>query len=239
MQIHLIRLFLVTGFLFLSALRAGELPEKYQYIQEAFPEIKVTGVKPSPIAGLLQMSVGAELYYVSEDGKYFITGDIYGMENRENLTETARSEARADYLQSLGDDDGVFFAAENEKYVVTVFTDIDCPYCRKLHREMADYNDNGISVRYLFFPRQGPGTPAWIKAEAVWCADSRQQAMTDAKNGVELESADCEETPVADHYVLGKQMGISGTPAIFTSEGELIVGYRDADELLNLLEEAG
>jgi len=216
---------------------AGELPEKYQYIQDAFPEVTITSVQPSPITGLLQIAVGAELYYVSEDGKYFISGDVYGLDTKENLTEAARTGARASYLQSLGADDGVLFPAENEKYVVTVFTDIDCPYCRKLHREMGQYHERGISVRYLFFPRAGPGTPGWVKADAVWCAESRQDAMTAAKNGTELAAADCEPTPIALHYQLGKQMGISGTPAIFTSSGRLIVGYRGADDLLKLLQE--
>jgi thiol:disulfide interchange protein DsbC len=235
MRTNFVRL-LPSVALLLASVCWAELPEKYQYIQDAFPDVTITAVEPSPVKGLLQMYVGAELYYVSEDGKYFISGDIYGLESKQNVTEAARTSARATYLQSLGADDGVMFAAENQKYVVTVFTDIDCPYCRKLHREMADYNDRGISVRYLFFPRRGPGSPSWDKADDVWCAESRQQAMTDAKNGVEFDAPACGTTPVAQHFSLGKQMGITGTPAIFTSEGQLIVGYRSAEELLELLE---
>ncbi len=223
-----------------SAVADDALPKKYRFIQDAFPEVEVTSVKPSPIPGVLQMAVGAELYYVSEDGKYFISGDIYGLTSRENLTEAARNEARGAYLASLGDDAGIMFPAPDEKYVVTVFTDIDCPYCRKLHREMADYNERGISVRYLFFPRQGPGSPAWLKADAVWCSASRQDAMTASKNGVEVEAdADCTDTPVAAHYQLGKDLGITGTPAIFTESGQLIVGYQPAAELLNTLQAGG
>jgi len=125
------RLALINAALFSGALVAAELPEKYQYIQEAFPEVDVTSVVPSPIDGLLQMSVGADFYYISEDGKYFISGDIYGLQSRENLTAAARTAARANYLNTLGDDAGVTFVADDEKYVVTIFTDIDCPYCRE------------------------------------------------------------------------------------------------------------
>lgn len=235
MRINFFKVLPAVAFVYVG-MAAAELPEKYQFIQDAFPDVTITSVEPSPVKGLLQMYVGAELYYVSEDGKFFILGDIYGVDSKQNLTEEARTSARAAYLQSLGPDDGVMFAAKNQKYVVTVFTDIDCPYCRKLHREMADYNERGISVRYLFFPRRGPGSPSWEKAEEVWCSPSRQKAMTDAKNGVEFEAPACSSTPVARHYALGKQMGITGTPAIFTSEGELIVGYRSASELLELLE---
>lgn len=216
---------------------ADGVPEQYQFVQEAFPEVDITSVQPSPIPGLLQMAVGADLYYVSEDGNYFIMGDIFGLQSRENLTQMARNSARANYLGQMSKEDGIVFAASDEKYAVTVFTDVDCGYCRKLHREMEGYNERGITVRYLFFPRSGPGTDSWAKADAVWCSSSRNEALTAAKSGVVVEAEDCGETPVARDYKLGKDLGIMGTPAIFSPGGELISGYHSPDDLLAILSE--
>jgi thiol:disulfide interchange protein DsbC len=221
--------------LFSVQLLAAELPEKYAFVQEVFPGAEVTSVTPTPVAGLLEISVGADIYYVSEDGKYFIQGEIMNLDTRVNMTEESRTAARGKYLSDFSGETAITFAAEDEKYKVLVFTDIDCPYCRKLHREMADYNERGITVQYLLFPRSGPGTDSWAKADAVWCSSPQQQAMTDAKSGTLVESEDCGETAVAAHYKLGKDLGIAGTPAIFTESGELIVGYRSAAELEKLL----
>ncbi len=226
---------LISCLLGTAAVSAGSLPAKYKFIQDQFPDVEITAIEPSPIRGVLQMSVGADLYYVSEDGKYFFSGDIYALPAQENLTEVARVKARATYLATLGDDAGVTFAAAKELYRVTVFTDVDCTYCRKLHREIAEYNKRGITVRYLLFPRQGPGTSSWAKAEAVWCAKSRQEALTKAKNGEAIESEKCDASVIADYYKLGKSLGIAGTPSIFTADGQLLVGYHSPDELLNIL----
>jgi thiol:disulfide interchange protein DsbC len=227
----------MTVFLVGDFAEADAVPEQYQFVQDAFPDVDITSVQPSPIPGLLQMAVGADIYYVSENGEYFIMGDIFGLESKDNLTENARNLARASYLNEVGENDGVIFAASDEKYVVTIFTDVDCGYCRKLHREMSAYNDRGISIRYLFFPRTGPGTPSWAKADAVWCADSRNEALTAAKNGVAVEADDCDDTPVAEHYQLGKDLGIVGTPAIFRPDCLLICGYHSPDDFLGLLQE--
>jgi thiol:disulfide interchange protein DsbC len=221
---------------------AGDLPAEYQAVsdmfEKTFPQQKVTSVKSTPIDGLLLVAVGAEIFYVSTDGKYLLAGDLYGMESRENLTEAVRDSARAEYVMKIDPARSILFAAEDPKYTVTVFTDIDCGYCRKLHREIDDYNALGISVRYLFFPRSGPGTESWAKAEAVWCADSPQDAMTAAKNNKPFETEECDDTPVAEHYALVQQLGLRGTPAIFTASGRLISGYVPADEMLEILEES-
>jgi thiol:disulfide interchange protein DsbC len=224
------------GLLIAGAVAAGEIPAEYQFVQDAFPDIEISSVEQSPIDGLLQIAVGADLYYVSQDAKYLLLGDIFVVSTRANLTEARRGVVRADYINQVSQDDGVIFAADDEQFVVTVFTDIDCPYCRKLHREIDAYNAAGITVRYLFFPRKGPGTPGWAKADAIWCSEHRQQALTDAKNGVVIEVENCGATPVAAHYKLGKDIGIAGTPAILTASGQLISGYRTADELLEILQ---
>jgi thiol:disulfide interchange protein DsbC len=236
MRPNLVNVTAAMAALFSVQLFAAELSEEYAFIQEVLPGVEVTSVAATPVAGLLEVSVGADVYYISQDGKYFMQGEMMDLDTRVNLTEQSRTRARGEYLAGFSDETAITFAAEDEQYKVLVFTDIDCPYCRKLHREMADYNERGITVQYLFFPRSGPGTDSWAKADAVWCSSSRQQAMTDAKSGTVVEAEeDCGETAVAAHYKLGKDLGIAGTPAIFTESGQLIVGYRSAEDLEKLL----
>lgn len=213
---------------------AEVLPE-YKFIEEAFPDTEITAVRPSGIMGLLEMEIGAELYYVSADGKYLFQGDIYDISRKLNLTESARSRARLEQVEAFDDSESVVFAADDPLATVTVFTDIDCGYCRKLHREIDQYNARGISVRYLFFPRSGPGTESWRKAEDVWCADDRQDALTRAKNNEKVESKNCDASIVARHYEMVDVLALRGTPAILTEQGQLIIGYRTADEMLEIL----
>lgn len=220
-----------------SAAPSADIPEEYAHLANALPGLTISGIKKSAVSGLLEVSSGADVFYMTEDGKYFMQAEIFELESQQNITEEARSGARAAYIADLSEDSVVTFKAENEQYKVLVFTDIDCPYCRKLHREMAAYNDLGITVEYLFFPRSGPNTDSWSKADAVWCADSRQQGMDDAKNGAAMQVPEgCADTPTAEHYQLGRSLGVTGTPAIFTESGTLIVGYRPAAELKVLLD---
>jgi thiol:disulfide interchange protein DsbC len=226
----------ILAFLLPSGAYSEGVPPEYGYIQDAFPDLVVTAVKPSPVEGFLEVAVGAEFLYVTDDAKYVFRGDLFELASFENLTETSRSDARSSYLTSIDDDTTIIFPAKNPKYTVTIFTDIDCGYCRKLHRQIAEYNDLGITVRYLFFPRSGPGTPSWAKAEAVWCAESRQEALTKAKNNLPLNSEDCGTTPVAAHYEIVNSLSLRGTPAIFTEQGQHIMGYRSPEELLVILD---
>jgi thiol:disulfide interchange protein DsbC len=226
-----------AGLMLFAAIQvsAEELDKKYAFVQALFPGVEVTDIRPSPIDGVLEVSVGADIYYLSEDGKYFLQGEIMDLSTRKNLTAKRRTAARSTFLKRLNTDTAVTFEAEDEKYRVLVFTDIDCPYCRKLHRQMDGYNELGITVQYLAFPRKGPGTESWAKAAAVWCSATPQEALTQAKNGENVEGEECVPSPVARHYKLGKDLGISGTPSIFSESGQMIVGYRSAEELEKIL----
>jgi thiol:disulfide interchange protein DsbC len=220
-----------------GTLFAGELAEKYSFVAELFPDYEVTRVVETPVAGLLEVTLGSQVVYISADGKYILTGEMYDYETRTSLTQASLMVARAGYLDGFKDDGAITFVAEDEQYRVLVFTDIDCPYCRKLHREISEYNEQGITVQYLAFPRKGPGSESWEKAELVWCSDNPQQAMNQAKGGRDIDGGECAagENPVAEQYKLGKELGIAGTPAIFKESGEMIVGYKSADELVKLL----
>ena len=200
-------------------------------------EIKVEDVRPSPVAGLFEVRSGAEVGYVSTDGRFYLDGDVFDMASKQNLTEDVRREGRLALLAGVKDQDAIIFAPKGAaKHTVTVFTDVDCVYCRKMHAEIAELNRLGIRVRYLMFPRGGPGSDSWAKAESVWCSADRKDALTRAKKGEKVESKRC-DTHVAEQYQLGREMGVSGTPGIFTDTGEYLAGYASAAYLASYLAE--
>jgi thiol:disulfide interchange protein DsbC len=199
---------------------------------------KLEDLRPSPIAGIYEFTQGAEISYLTADGKYFIDGNLYDMKSRDNLTEAVRTHARIALINSVPESEMLIFTPPNPKYTITVFTDVDCAYCRKLHSQMAELNRLGIRVRYMFFPRTGPGTESWKKAEVVWCSANRNEALTRAKAGATLDmNKVCAPTPVKREYELGENIGVRGTPAIITENGDYISGYMEPRELLDQLKE--
>jgi thiol:disulfide interchange protein DsbC len=199
---------------------------------------KIEDLKPSPIPGLYEFVQGADVSYLTADGKYFLDGNLYDMSTRENLTEALRTHARLQLINAVPESQMLIFAPKNPLYTITVFTDVDCQYCRKLHSEMAELNKLGVRVRYLFYPRTGPNTESWRKAEVVWCSEDRNEALTRAKAGGQLDmNKTCGPTPVAREYALGQAIGVRGTPAILTENGDFINGYMPPRELLQTIKE--
>lgn len=196
--------------------------------------IKPGDIRPSPVPGLLEVTSGSEIGYVSEDGRFYVDGEIFDMNSRANLTEERRKVGRVALLAGIKDADAIVFAPRDVGYTITIFTDVDCSYCRKLHSEIAEYNKLGIKVRYLMFPRSGPGTPSWKQAEAVWCSPDRNDALTRAKRGEQIAARACDD-PVAKQYELGHEVGVRGTPAIFTEQGDLIAGYLPPQQMIERL----
>lgn len=199
-------------------------------------EVSIEDVKPSPVAGLYEIRSGAEVGYVSTDGRFYVDGDVFDMTSKANLTEQRRQEGRISLMAGVADGDAIIFAPTGAtRYTLTVFTDIDCTYCRRLHQEIGELNRLGIRVRYLMYPRNGPDTEAWRKAEAVWCSADQRDALTRAKRGETVKPGKC-ETPVAAHYALGQRLGIQGTPGIITDRGEYLAGYLPAASMVEYLE---
>jgi thiol:disulfide interchange protein DsbC len=194
---------------------------------------KLEDLRPSPIPGIYEFMQGADISYLTADGKYFLDGNLYDMDSRENLTEAQRTRARLAMISAVPESQMLIFGPKNPQYTITVFTDVDCAYCRKLHSQMAELNRLGIRVRYMFYPRTGPNTESWKKAEVVWCSANRNEALTRAKAGAQLDmSKTCEGTPVAREYALGQSIGVRGTPAILTENGDYISGYMEPRELV-------
>ena len=204
-------------------------------IAKKFPDMKIDDVRPSPMQGVYEVSMGGDVTYISADGRYLIAGDMYEIDSRTNLTENGRQKSRVQALAKLDEKDMIVFKPAKVRHTITVFTDVECGYCRKLHSEIAQLNDRGVQVRYLAYPRAGPGTDDWAKMEAVWCSIDRKKAITEAKAGKTVKAAQC-STPIAKQYQLGEKLGVRGTPAIFTDGGEYIGGYLAPDQMVSKLE---
>lgn len=194
-------------------------------IAKKIPGTKADDVRATPIEGIYEVTRGGDIAYVSEDGRYAIAGELFDLTNNDNLTETRRRDIRLGLVNALPESQMLVFSPKDPKYTITVFTDVDCGYCRKLHAQIADYNKLGVRVRYLFYPRSGPNTESWQTAESVWCSPNRNDALTRAKREEKIKARKCASTPVARHYELGEEMGVRGTPAILLSSGEMLPGY--------------
>jgi thiol:disulfide interchange protein DsbC len=210
---------------------AGEA-EVRAAIKTLNPSAVVDSVKPAPIKGWMEATLGGQIIYFSDDGKYLLQGALVETATRRNLTEDAQAVVRVAELKSIQKKDMIIFPAKGTpKHVVKVFTDIDCGYCRKLHTEIKQYNDLGIEVQYLFFPRAGVPSDSSRKAIAVFCAKDQRKAMTDAKNNIDPGNATC-PNPVEKDYNMGQRMGVNGTPAMLLEDGTMMPGYLPAAQLL-------
>jgi thiol:disulfide interchange protein DsbC len=196
-------------------------------------------ITDSPLPGIYQVTVGSNVAYVSKDGKYLIQGELYDLDSSRNLTESTRAAKRVDLLANVDPESMIVFSPKDGevKHTVTIFTDIDCGYCRQFHREIEQVNALGIEVHYLFYPRTGPDTDSWTKADRVWCAADRNTALTRAKLGGNVPEQSCASTPVGEHFDLGHQVGVRGTPAVFAENGELLGGYLPPATLAQRLDE--
>ncbi|MGZ4991927.1 MAG: DsbC family protein, partial [Methylobacter sp.] len=195
-----------------------------QALTKSIPSIKVGSVKPSEISGLYEVTVGGNIFYASDDGKYLIQGHLVDIAARTDLTEEKLGGARKQALEKLGQDKMIVFKPKESKYTVSIFTDIDCGYCRKLHSEIDQYMAQGITIQYLFFPRAGKGSDSYNKAISVWCADDRKAALTAAKKGDTPPAKTC-TNPVDEHMQLAEDFEVKGTPMIVTEKGNIFPGY--------------
>ena len=229
-----------AAFLFAANSLASETDAKLEEVRatvaEKFSFIEPQDVGPSPLEGWYTVHRGSIVAYISEDGNYLLQGDLIDLENEINLSELTRSNARRELMSTVDNDDTILFSPVEVKHTVTVFTDVDCTYCRKLHNQIDGYMDLGIEVRYLLYPRNGPASRTWTTSEDVMCASDRGSALTAAKMDREFKTSKCEAGALTQHYSLGRDIGLSGTPAIVLEDGTLIGGYLSPEALAARLE---
>ncbi|MGA9422518.1 MAG: DsbC family protein [Rhodanobacteraceae bacterium] len=202
------------------------------------PKARIDAVEESPLPGFRQALVGDQLIYVSDDGRFLLQGTLYDTTSKRDLTGARLAIEQKSKVDAVPKSKRIVFAPGKPKYKVTVFTDLDCGYCRKLHSQIAEYLRRGIEVDYLFFPRTGIGSPSYDKAVSVWCAKDRKAAFTAAKAGHDPVSAKC-PNPVAEEFRLGVAVGVRGTPTILAADGTKIGGYLTPDQMLSKLQKLG
>ncbi|QLK87796.1 bifunctional protein-disulfide isomerase/oxidoreductase DsbC [Arsenophonus endosymbiont of Aphis craccivora] len=196
--------------------------------------IETENIPPSPIVGLSTVITSQGLVYVTEDGKYLLEGPIYDLSgpmlvNVTNQILAKKIEAMSDQM--------IIFKAPEEKYVVTVFTDVTCGYCKKFHQDIAEYNTKGITIRYLAFPRNGLYHELAKTMTSIWCSADRQKALIDAFKGETISPIEkCKTVDIAAQFNIGHMLGINGTPAMVLEDGTVIPGYMTADDLVKGLE---
>jgi len=198
------------------------------------PGVTIDAIRPSNVPGFYELEIANHLAYVSADGKYLLLGDIVDLKTRVNLTEEWRAQTAAKSLDAVGDQNMIVMGPATAKRTITVFTDVDCPYCAKLHLEVPELNKHGVKVRYLLFPRNGINSETYRRSVAVWCAADRVKAVGVAKAGGKVDMKTC-SNPVEAHYQLGQRLGVAGTPTIYLDDGKKIGGYVPSGKLLAIL----
>lgn len=207
----------------------------YEVVEEKIrtlaPSATTVAISETPVDGLLQAQINSDIVYISADGSYLLQGTLFDIDERVNLTDQAMAGVRRELIQDIDNPREIRFAtAEDPVHSLWVFTDIDCGYCRKLHEQMDEYLEKGIEINYLAFPRAGIGSHSYEKYVSVWCAEDPQAALTLAKTGAEPEPLQC-DNPVLEQFELGQRLGVTGTPAILTRNGDLIPGYMQPEML--------
>ncbi len=211
-----------------AALDAEGLKAK---LNAAMPELNLEAVRPSAVPGLFEVQRGALFGYVTADGRYLISGDVVNLETGEEITEGSRKQMRVDTLAALGDQYVAFDPpGDKPQNVVTVFVDVDCGYCKKLHEELPAYNALGIGFRYVFFPRAGLGSESERQLDAAWCSPDRKTAVSRAIMGEKFKVPAC-KTPTKQQYELALKLGVRGTPMMILPNGDTVNGYVPADRL--------
>jgi len=241
------RLFIVSGILFsvsFSSLALGQdvtadLRDKLNasIVLASQNQLQISSIKATALPDIFEVELSTgEILYSHSSGDYLFAGDMYKTEvtGLVNLSSDTRQLRNLAKVQAVSEDEMIIFTPDEVKATITVFTDVDCTYCRALHGEIDDLMDLGIEVRYMAYPRGGMEAGSYDKMISVWCAEDRHKRLTQAKHGQNIPAREC-ESPVLDHYELGNQLGISGTPALVFPDGRVIPGYVEAPRLAAML----
>ena len=228
--------FLAITLILLTNYALADVSVVVNKLKPFFPEIKAENISPSQLEGYYEVILTdpfIDVMYISTDGKYVIQGAVTDLELNTNIYTNRINSIKLNNLESINDSDKIVFKAKEEKYIINVFTDVDCPYCAKLHANMRQMNDLGITVKYLASPLEQLHPNAQSAMEKIWCAEDRELAMHNYKSKRYLpDSPDC-INPVSDQLAISKQLGVNGTPSIFFENGTNLPGYLPPNDILN------
>lgn len=221
--------------LVISTSTAADIKAVRESLKKSINDYEKSIIQESVIKDLYQVSHGLQIFYVTSDGKYAFTGNLLDLTTGENITALSAAKLRQSLYKKLDVSSMIIYPATGKaKMSLVIFSDIDCPYCRKMHKEIPELNEAGIEVRYLAYPRSGVGGKSYWKAVSAWCAKNPAKAMDDAMLRDNNQDNKC-ENPVKKHMQLAKTFGVNGTPNIITDKGYLIPGYVPAKELIKKL----
>ena len=227
---------LVLSALSLNAMASDVEATIQQKLKQIIPDAPPAQITESPVDGLYQVIVGPNVIYMTGDAQFLFNGNLVDLNTRQNLTEAAKNNARKQALAAIDPATMIEYPAKGEsKHTITVFTDVDCPYCKKFHKDVPELNENGITVRYLAYPRSGVNTPSYTKMVSIWCAEDRAKALDASKTTGELPASKTCENPVKQHMAEAQNFGISGTPTLIFDDGQMVPGYVPAKELIQAL----
>lgn len=219
----------------LGAAKAAE-PNLDLFKQSIGPTAEIKSVNPSAINGIYEVLVNNSVFYITEDGEKVFSGELYDLKKGINYTQEVRNKLSLEALAKIKEEDTIIYPAKNEKYRVKVFTDITCPYCSKLHSHMKDFNDMGITIQYLAFPRAGLGSQPAKNMQKIWCAKDKAAALDAAKHNKTIPSEDCDGAQVVEQFLLGQDIGVNATPTLVFSNGEVLPGYLEPKRMLDVLQ---
>lgn len=241
--------FLLLGLLYaavLSNLASAQNPNQPQSLREKLAQsievasqnqLQIISLKATPLPSIFEVELNTgEMLYSDISGDYLFAGDMYQTTSAGllNLSSTTRQQRTLEKIAAIPEDEMIKFTPDVVKASITVFTDVDCTYCRALHRDLEKNLEAGIEVRYLAYPRGGVNAESYTKMISVWCSEDRKKALTQAKNGQNIPTQEC-DTPILEHYNLGNELGVSGTPALIFPDGRLIPGYVESERLAAML----
>ena len=231
---------LVAGAFAMTACAADDDKAARAAVEGLGPGITVDSIAPAPMPGFFQVVASGRMVYVTTDGRYMLNGNLIDLKNRTDLSAASWAATRKTELAKLPASQRLIYAPANPKHTITVFTDVDCGFCRQLHAHIDEFNKQGIAVEYVFWPREGVkttagnDTPSYTKAVSVWCSSDRKNAFNDAMKGGSPKAATC-ANPVKDEFELGERLGVNGTPTIVTENGDVVGGYVTPAQLLQAL----
>ena len=217
-------IFLITSLFASSGVIAAtdDIAKLKEALAKYMPTVTADKITKSPVDGMYEVTVGSQVVYLSADARYMLQGDLYDLITKENISENAKSDIRLAAINKLGEDKMIVYKPETVKNTITVVTDIDCPYCRRLHDEIPGYMERNVEVRYIFMPLKGDADMK--KTVSVWCSENQQLALDKAKSGGKVEAKDC-DNPIKEHMAVARELGVRGTPAILLEDGQLLPGY--------------
>ncbi|TPH14606.1 DsbC family protein [Litorilituus lipolyticus] len=229
--ITMIRLFGLT-FIGIANAKANEIETLKSNLLAHAPKLVIESIHKSPVNALYEVQLATgETIYAFANGQYFLAGNLFKAEKGGsylNVTKANKTQRRQSIIENLSTNTAISYPAMGtEKAQISVFTDVDCSFCRRFHGEVTVLNELGITVNYYAYPRMGLNSATYKTMNAIWCANDKQSALTQAKLNKEIDANTCNGS-IDSHYKLAKSIGVRVTPSIVLANGELVEGYQQA-----------